>query len=72
MKNFQRLSLLMLSTILIFACSSDPDPVAVSSISATGTSFQDGSTITSDLNATSSAEGVAIICQLARFGRRTV
>jgi len=59
MKNFKRLSLIMLSALMIFACSSDPDPVAVSAITAEGTSFQDGSTITSDLNGTSSAEGVA-------------
>jgi hypothetical protein len=60
MKNFKKVSLIMLSAFLIFACSSDPDPVAVSGITAEGTSFQDGSTITSDLNGVSSAEGVAL------------
>lgn len=60
MKTFKKLSLLMLSTFLIFACGSDPDPVVVSSISAVGTSFEDGSGITSDLNSSSSAEGVAL------------
>ena len=50
----------MISAIFIFACGSDPDPVAVSTITAVGTSFEDGAAITSDLNSASSADGVAL------------
>lgn len=54
-------SFLCLAIASLFAsCGSDPDPLTVSSITAVGTSFADGSTITSDLNGSSSAEGVAL------------
>lgn len=60
MKTLRQLSFLLLGALLITACGGDPDPVLVSSITATGTSFEDGSAINSDLNAASAAEGVAL------------
>jgi len=60
MKTIKKLSLLLLGGLMIASCGSDPDPVLVSSIIASGTSFEDGSTITSDLNGASSADGVAL------------
>ena len=60
MKTLKILSLSMFSIILMISCGGDPDPVVVSSISASGTSFEDGSALNSDLNGTSSAEGVAL------------
>lgn len=52
--------ILLLSAFFIISCGSDPDPVLVSSIQASGTSFEDGSAISSDLNGSASAEDVAL------------
>lgn len=60
MKTIKYSFLFLALAALIASCGSDPDPLAVSSITAAGTSFEDGSQITSDLNGSSSAEGVAL------------
>lgn len=60
MKTLKQLSFLLLGALFIVACGGDPDPILVSSISASGTSFEDGSNITSDLNGAAVAEDVAL------------
>lgn len=65
MKNFKYLTLLLLLAILIMpACGDDepdaPDALSVTAVSATGTSFEDGSSRTSDLNGSASSEDVAL------------
>ena len=60
MKTIKYSFLFLALAALIASCGSDPDPLVVSSITAEGTSFEDGSQITSDLNGSSSAEGVAL------------
>jgi len=60
MKTLKNLSLLAFASVLIWSCGSDPENLMVSSITATGTSFEDGSALTSDLNGSASAEDVAL------------
>jgi len=65
MKTLRLFCLATITALLVIACGGDPDPIAVSSITATGTSFEDGSDVTSDLNGSASAVDVALNAEIA-------
>lgn len=60
MKNLNYLFLLLFTLIIIGSCAKDPDPLVISGITAVGTSFETGQTVTSDLNGATSAENVPL------------
>jgi len=65
MNNFKYLAFLLLFAVLIMpACGDDepdgPDALAVTAVTASGTSFEDGSARNSDLNGSASAADVAL------------
>ena len=60
MKNFKYAGLVVLLLLALMSCNKDPDALTVSGIVAVGTSFENGSTVTSDLNGAASAVDVAL------------
>lgn len=60
MKTLKLLSVLFLGAILVSSCGGDPDDLMVSGIVATGTSFDNGESVTVDLNGATSAVEVPI------------
>ena len=60
MKVFKILTFLAAFAAISIGCTEEPDPVIISFIEASGTSFGDGSAVTKNLNGASSAEDVPL------------
>jgi hypothetical protein len=60
MKALKLLGLMAVVTVFVTACGSDPEDLMVSSIVAEGTSFENGETVTVDLNSATTAVNVPI------------
>ena len=60
MKTLKFLTLFLAISAIITSCKKDPDPILISTFIATGTSFEDGSAVTKDLNGATSAVDVPL------------